>query len=476
MTATWSLGIDVSCRSAHQATLLRDGETVWKGWKFTTSTDALSQLWEKVMAEDPQSQVTVVVEPTRNAWIVVADKLRVLGAKVVMVPSHRSADLRAYFSKYTKNDRLDSDVLARVVLLHPEGLPEYTGQGPADVYRTEVKQRETLVHTRTAHVNRLDAKLEILGPLWFEVFGSTFGVTALTFLAQMVHPRTIIQRGPTRLATLLSTHSRGQWGIEHATAILAACRESLALWDDPTGGYRLDFDELAADIALEARMAQHLNTEIAELDARLAAKYQQADPDQVVRTVPGIGPVLAAGLVGRLGDISRFDTIAAIRSYTGLIPAVNQSGTSDKPCPITKAGDPLLRQMLFTAADHARRSDPQLASTYKRLRNQGKHHISAVCHIATRLVTRIAACIRDNKPYQIRDVDGTPISAQQGRTIVRTTYRYQPENKKNTTRATKKTIKNNTTPATRASRESQKSPKSAPTTRPATPSLTTLTT
>jgi transposase len=75
------------------------------------------------------------MEPTRNAWVVLASWFERKGAKVVMVPSEQSADLRDYYSKHTKSDRLDSKILARIPLLHPEGLyaNEHLGRGcPAE--------------------------------------------------------------------------------------------------------------------------------------------------------------------------------------------------------------------------------------------------------------------------------------------------------------------------------------------------------
>jgi transposase len=60
----------------------------------------------KTGAEGPQ----VVLEPTRKAWIVLAHWFRARGAQVVMVPTTQSADLRNYYSKHTKNDRLDSEI------------------------------------------------------------------------------------------------------------------------------------------------------------------------------------------------------------------------------------------------------------------------------------------------------------------------------------------------------------------------------
>ena len=158
-----TLGIDVAVRAAHQATLARDGTTVWRGRKFATRPTDLDRLWADLELEDP-AELTVVVEPTRNAWIVLAEWFRRRGARVVMVPTTQSADLRKYYSKHTKNDRIDSELLARLPLLHPEGLREYSGQGPADPLRRLVKQRSTMVKRRVAVYARLDALVELLGP------------------------------------------------------------------------------------------------------------------------------------------------------------------------------------------------------------------------------------------------------------------------------------------------------------------------
>ena len=52
----------------------------------------------------------------------------------------------------------------------------------------------------------------------------------------------------------------------------------------------------------------------------------------------------------------------------------------------------------------------------------GKHHNSALCHIATTLLTRIIACWRAGQPYQLRDVDGTPVTIDQARKIIAERY------------------------------------------------------
>jgi hypothetical protein len=50
--------------------------------------------------------------------------------------------------------------------------------------------------------------------------------------------------------------------------------------------------------------------------------------------------------------------------------------------------------------------------------SSGKHHNSALCHIATTLLTRVVACWRGQTPYQIRDVDGRPIDTREARAII----------------------------------------------------------
>lgn len=204
-----TLGIDVACRAAHQATLAADGKTVWRGRKFWTRPADLERLWNDLDLEDP-GELTVVVEPTRNAWIVVAEWFRRRGAKVVMVPTTQSSDLRKYYSKHTKNDRIDSELLARLPLLHPEGLREYSGQGPADPLRRLTKQRSTMVKRRTAVFARLDALTELLGPAWYEAMNARYGIAALEFLARYADPHAVIRLGQARLTRFLIGRSRGE--------------------------------------------------------------------------------------------------------------------------------------------------------------------------------------------------------------------------------------------------------------------------
>ena len=179
------MGIDIAVRAPHQASLADErGGLIWSGHRFRTTATDLNQLWERLPAGSEPAELTIVMEPTRNAWVPLAAWFRRRGATVVLVSAERSADLRTYYAKHTKSDRLDSVLLARLPMLHPEGLHPERGLGPGDPLRRATKLHSTLVKRRTTSLARLDALLEILGPDWHAAFSADLGNnTPLRFLA-----------------------------------------------------------------------------------------------------------------------------------------------------------------------------------------------------------------------------------------------------------------------------------------------------
>ena len=455
-----TLGIDVACRADHQASLADSaGEFVWSGRRFRTTASDLEQLWAKVPVG---AEVTVVLEPTRNAWVLLAAWLQAKGATVVMVPPEQSADLRNYYNKHTKTDRLDSRVLARLPLLHPEGLKAIDSLGPAVPLKRAVRHRSSLVKRRSASMMRLDALVELLGPAYADVLGAgDYNKTALMVLERFADPKALKKLGRKRLAAAMIRSSRGAWREAKADELLAAADEALELWDAAGG---MDFDELAEDISLEARLVRQLNDEIATIEDRIETLYDDIDPNAIFASGPGMGTTLAAGILGRLGDPKRFDNLAGIRAFTGLVPKINQSGTSDHHGGPTKAGDPGLREAVFLAAEHARKVDPTLAARYYRLVvDNGKHHNSAICTIAGVLVTRLAACWRNGERYIIHDLDGNEITEAEGRTICADQFKITPA-----TRAARRSTTQAKTLKQRTGRRKKESTEAAPATDPPT--------
>jgi transposase len=127
---TASLGIDIGCRP-HQVSLADEqSRFLWTGRRFRTTPQDLARLWAMLPEATDPADVVVVMEPTRNAWMPLAAWFRRQGAEVVLVPPERSADLRRYYAKHAKTDQLDSRLLARLPMLHPDGLYAEQRLGP----------------------------------------------------------------------------------------------------------------------------------------------------------------------------------------------------------------------------------------------------------------------------------------------------------------------------------------------------------
>jgi hypothetical protein len=112
-----------------------------------------------------------------------------------------------------------------------------------------------------------------------------------------------------------------------------------------------------------------------------------------------------------------------------MIPFSSQSGEAQaRGLHITKAGPNLIKATAFLNAEVARLWDPQIAAIYhKQMVVHGKHHTQAVCACATHLLDRIYAILREDRPYQLRDVDGSPLDKRQARQICREQYHVPDE-------------------------------------------------
>ena len=194
------LGIDVACRADHRASLADDrGEFIWSSWRFRTTTVDLERLWAKI--PDGPGDGDPRADPERlGAPVCVAPST---GATVILVPPEQSADLRDYYNKYTKTDRLDSRVLARLPLLHPEGLRGIDDLGPAESLRRAIRHRASLVKRRSAASLRLDALVELLGPGWADSSDRRPVEDVPGRIGEIRRSRALKRLGRARLAALL---------------------------------------------------------------------------------------------------------------------------------------------------------------------------------------------------------------------------------------------------------------------------------
>jgi len=120
----------------------------------------------------------------------------------------------------------------------------------------------------------------------------------------------------------------------------------------------------------------------------------------VLETIPGIGPVLAASIIGQIGDINRFRNAKALVAFAGLDATVKVSGqfegTRNR---LSKRGSPVLRHSIWMAAVSAKHFNPELKEFFENKRAQGKHTQVATGAVAHRLLHLIYSLWKENRPF-----------------------------------------------------------------------------
>lgn len=139
----------------------------------------------------------------------------------------------------------------------------------------------------------------------------------------------------------------------------------------------------------------------------IAATAASAPPElmRLLRTIPGVGPYIAASLIGEIQNMQRFTTAKAVIAYAGLDPRIKQSGKClNSTGRLTKRGSSYLRRTVFIAASVARRYDPQFKALYDKKRDEGKTYTVATCVVARKLLTVIRSVWLSGKDYELPDI------------------------------------------------------------------------
>ncbi len=123
--------------------------------------------------------------------------------------------------------------------------------------------------------------------------------------------------------------------------------------------------DLAGEVRTEVRLVRTLEAELGIHEQAREEAYLAIDPDQLARSLPGIGENGGPALLAGMGRPGRFPDAKSFRRYTGFTPKASETGESDaKGTAMTKADSNRLRTQLVLSANTARRIDPELARFY----------------------------------------------------------------------------------------------------------------
>jgi len=151
-----------------------------------------------------------------------------------------------------------------------------------------------------------------------------------------------------------------------------------------------------------ARLAKALEKELSDLDAHIDETVRGSpvwrEKEDLLASVPGVGPKTARVLLAELPELGTLDR-RQIASLAGLAPYVRESGKW-KARSMIEGGRKTVRSAVFIAAMVATRHNPVLKEFYQRLLRAGKPKVLAITAVARKLLTMLNAIARDGQPWQ----------------------------------------------------------------------------
>jgi len=253
-----------------------------------------------------------------------AVRLAAAGESVVDVPPKLSARVRVLSTgNARKNDGLDALATALAASRH-ERLSVVDPEAASEVLRLLSERREDVVAERTRALNRLHGLLRDLVP------GGVAGT--------------------------LSAH--------RAARILRGIR--------PQGASARLRRRLASEILRDVRT---LDRKIADLNERIKAEVEASST--TLTEIFGVGPILAAKIIGTVGNVARFPTKAHFASYSETAPVEASSGEVVRHR-LSLAGNRKLNNALHMVAICQARSDARGGAYYRKKIAEGKSRKEAL--------------------------------------------------------------------------------------------------
>ena len=156
---------------------------------------------------------------------------------------------------------------------------------------------------------------------------------------------------------------------------------------------------MGASVAALVAVIRELNTQVARLEEQLAVGFDQHPDAKIVRSLPGLGTVLGARVLGEFGDDpDRYADAKARKNYAGTSPITKASGKS-KVVLARYARNKRLSDACYLWAFAAITASPGARAFYDARRAAGDTHNRALRALANRLVGILHGCLRHQSPY-----------------------------------------------------------------------------
>jgi len=383
------VGIDIAKQKHFAAAMTSDGEVLIPPFGFTNNSEGFKLFLSKLKPFDKED-LLIGLESTAHYGENLLCYLFDLGFRIAVINPIQTASLRKTNIRKTKTDKVDTLLIIKSLIVNNHRL--FT---KIDINSLRLKSlcrfREKIKKSKTRLKIQLVTYVDVLFPELQYFFKSGIHTnTCYTLLKEHSAPNDIAALHLTYLGNLLKKASHGRFGKEEAIALKSLAKSSIG-----TGN-----TSVSIQITQSISQIELLEKQIVELDE--AIKSLMLEMDSVILTIPGIGFLNGAMILGEIGDITRFSNPSKLLAYAGLDPTVNQSGKFNaKSTRMSKRGSKILRYALINGAWNVSLNNKTFNDYFKLKRSQGHNHYSALGHVAHKLVRIIFKMLKDNVAFNL---------------------------------------------------------------------------
>ena len=301
----------------------------------------------------------------------------------------------------TKTDKKDCYRLAKLFFVNEV---EYHDLSKKDLYanlKAMTRQYFYLTQVNVSSKNRYKRLINICFPEFEEIFKSSriYEETAINFIKAFPHAYIVKEKRIDALYNnLYKTNSRHDYYYK---------RLAQQIKDNAINSYP-GVDKEHADVKNLSDMAGILQENIKELNeikGKMIETARQSPYFKIINSFYGIGEVLAAELLGELGDITRFDNHKQLIAFCGLDPTIIQSGKSiNVHGAISKRGDKYVRWILFNISQMVVKLGHQcpnhpVYNYYLKKKAEGKHYYESLTACSTKILRMLYSMCKNNTTF-----------------------------------------------------------------------------
>ncbi len=383
------VGIDIAKQNHFASIMNSDGEILVEPFAFTNDYTGFQKLL-KHLERFSKTDILIGMESTAHYAENLTCFLYTRDFQVCIINPIQTSVLRRSNIRKTKTDSVDTYLIIKALSLN-----HYRLFSERDYDSLQLKNlcrfRQKLVKARTKVKIQLVTYVDLLFPeLQYFFKSGIHGKACYELLKTQPNPDRIAKMHLTRLTNLLSKSSKGHFKQSHAVQLKELASHSVGIKNDT----------LSLQILQSIEQIEMYSQQISEIEATIHEVMKRMD--SVIKTIPGIGTLNGAMILGEIGDITRFEKPCQLLAYAGLDPSVYQSGNFQATrTRMSKRGSKLLRYALINAAWQTTLVNKTFKDYYDLKISQGRRHYNALGHVAHKLVRVIHKMMSENLEFDL---------------------------------------------------------------------------